>query len=640
MSKIEKIQPSHIFTNYIYKAIPLAFDESMSYYETLCGVLDLLHTHTEVINNNAEVVEELESYVEHYFDNLDVQEEINDKLDEMASDGTLDEIINQEIFGQINSNITQINNDINAINGNLTTTNTNVSNLTTQVNNFGTTLGEFNSEIQSLSDDIASNTANIATQSARIDSLATLTEGSTTGDAELIDARTDAYSKTYSSLGNHIRGFEGALFESIVDDLESHTGQYINTSGNVQNLASFSRYCIFTKPDTLYYISCVAGDSIPQFILGTTYYPSQLPSGEHKEDKVIVGTGELLQINNKNINTSFFVGVIKTNSTQYTDITSQVTVTTGKYKPYRENNLATLGVYDCYEFIPKRNKTYLISTYTNDNIPFYDQIGGETVLAPAGKYSNSYIVTPNQNLGKIYVNFRKSIINTPKIYESNNCINTTYDNTNGLFDKIVCIGDSLMYGQTYTGSSQSYHNYYNIPHFLKKRINPETIKTYAHTGYTSTDAWTNYQNNITDTNSLYVVWLGTNDTLTDTVSTDCSGSDYTNYADTSTGNLGKILCKISNLSNNKIILINNFSTVGTLATNNKVINDLATKFNCMIVDIYNTEVKNAIYHTAYNNYYNGVHFNNLGHSFVANQIIETINNKYAYQQLELYKQAE
>lgn len=115
MNKIEKIQPSHIFTNYVFKAIPLAFDESMSYYETLCGVLDLLHTHTEVINNNADVVAELESYVEHYFDNLDVQEEVNNKLDQMVLDGTLGEIINQEIFGDLNGQVTQNKNDIESL---------------------------------------------------------------------------------------------------------------------------------------------------------------------------------------------------------------------------------------------------------------------------------------------------------------------------------------------------------------------------------------------------------------------------------------------------------------------------------------------------------------------------------------------
>lgn len=97
MNNIEKIKPSGIFTNYIFKTIPLAFDESMSYYETLCGILSLLKTQEEVINNNADVIKELEDYVTNYFKNLDVQEEINNKLDEMAEDGTLAEIIAQYV---------------------------------------------------------------------------------------------------------------------------------------------------------------------------------------------------------------------------------------------------------------------------------------------------------------------------------------------------------------------------------------------------------------------------------------------------------------------------------------------------------------------------------------------------------------
>ena len=104
MSEIKMIKPSGIFTNYIFKSIPLAFDESMSYYETLCALLDYLKTTTEVVNNNAELLAELESYVKNYFDNLDVQEEINNKLDEMVEAGTLQEIIadylnSKAIFG-------------------------------------------------------------------------------------------------------------------------------------------------------------------------------------------------------------------------------------------------------------------------------------------------------------------------------------------------------------------------------------------------------------------------------------------------------------------------------------------------------------------------------------------------------------
>lgn len=58
---------------------------------------------------------ELQNYVNNYFDNLDVQEEINNKLNEMVQDGTLANIINQEIFGKINEDIENINITLNNI---------------------------------------------------------------------------------------------------------------------------------------------------------------------------------------------------------------------------------------------------------------------------------------------------------------------------------------------------------------------------------------------------------------------------------------------------------------------------------------------------------------------------------------------
>lgn len=48
---------------------------------------------------------DLQNYVNNYFDNLDLQEEVNNKLNEMAEDGTLSEIINQEIFGELNNKL-------------------------------------------------------------------------------------------------------------------------------------------------------------------------------------------------------------------------------------------------------------------------------------------------------------------------------------------------------------------------------------------------------------------------------------------------------------------------------------------------------------------------------------------------------
>ncbi|MEE1125354.1 MAG: hypothetical protein U0L18_05380, partial [Acutalibacteraceae bacterium] len=92
-----------LFTKHIAKVIPLAFDESMSYYECICALLDYINKNViPALDNNAEGLEELQefyielqSYVNNYFDNLDVQEEINNKLDDMVKDGTIDQIIEQ-----------------------------------------------------------------------------------------------------------------------------------------------------------------------------------------------------------------------------------------------------------------------------------------------------------------------------------------------------------------------------------------------------------------------------------------------------------------------------------------------------------------------------------------------------------------
>ena len=81
--------------------IPTSYKDSMDYYECLAWLCKYLEeTVIPSVNQNAEAVQELQSlyielnnYVTHYFDNLDVQEEINEKLDDMAESGELVNII-------------------------------------------------------------------------------------------------------------------------------------------------------------------------------------------------------------------------------------------------------------------------------------------------------------------------------------------------------------------------------------------------------------------------------------------------------------------------------------------------------------------------------------------------------------------
>lgn len=93
--------------------LPTSYLDSMSYYEMLVWFTKYLTEEvTPAVNNNAEAVQELQSYVANYFDNLDVQEEVDHKLDEMASDGTLAALINQEIFDELNQEISDVNDDV------------------------------------------------------------------------------------------------------------------------------------------------------------------------------------------------------------------------------------------------------------------------------------------------------------------------------------------------------------------------------------------------------------------------------------------------------------------------------------------------------------------------------------------------
>lgn len=78
--------------------LPTSYIESMSYYECLTYFMKFLENQViPAINVNAEVVKELQDFVANYFDNLDVQEEINNKLDDMAESGQLAEIIGEYI---------------------------------------------------------------------------------------------------------------------------------------------------------------------------------------------------------------------------------------------------------------------------------------------------------------------------------------------------------------------------------------------------------------------------------------------------------------------------------------------------------------------------------------------------------------
>ena len=101
--KPEKVQ--NIINKFCYTIgmIPTSYKVSLTYEEQIIAIGHYLEeTVIPALNNNAEAVAELQSlfvqlkdYVDNYFDNLDVQAEINNKLDNMAQSGELAELIHK-----------------------------------------------------------------------------------------------------------------------------------------------------------------------------------------------------------------------------------------------------------------------------------------------------------------------------------------------------------------------------------------------------------------------------------------------------------------------------------------------------------------------------------------------------------------
>ena len=141
---MDKIKP---FQYWVQKTLPAVYDDSLSYYQLLAKIVHHLNT----IGDSQNVVIDKVKELMNWFDNLDVQEEVDFKLDKMAQDGTLDQIINHNIFNDLNEEITNLDSKINSVE----------STTTQQINNLQSTV---NQQIGDLSANV-NNQLNVINQS-------------------------------------------------------------------------------------------------------------------------------------------------------------------------------------------------------------------------------------------------------------------------------------------------------------------------------------------------------------------------------------------------------------------------------------------------------------------------------------------
>ena len=109
MKEVERL-PLKDFTRYCMSIaqVPSSYIAGLTIEEQLLWLCSFLTNEViPTVNNNGEAVEELQQlyvqlhdYVENYFDNLDIQAEVNAKLEDMAQSGELAELISQYLESQ------------------------------------------------------------------------------------------------------------------------------------------------------------------------------------------------------------------------------------------------------------------------------------------------------------------------------------------------------------------------------------------------------------------------------------------------------------------------------------------------------------------------------------------------------------
>lgn len=108
------------FQYWCQQVLPLVYDDSLSYYELLCKVVDYLDRVIEETNQLGSDIDELhkvfellQGYVNDYFKNLDVQAEIDAKIDELVTSGYFEGLIEKyiKLYNKTNITLSIINED-------------------------------------------------------------------------------------------------------------------------------------------------------------------------------------------------------------------------------------------------------------------------------------------------------------------------------------------------------------------------------------------------------------------------------------------------------------------------------------------------------------------------------------------------
>lgn len=236
---------------------------------------------------------------------------------------------------------------------------------------------------------------------------------------------------------------------------------------------------------------------------------------------------------------------------------------------------------------------------------------GINLLLTAPKYAVTLVVNDNQKTGQICK------LGTNDVYQVVN--ESVQENIFAAFDNILAFGDSLTYSSVYTEGNNSRQARVTYPAVVA-RLSGNVATVVASGGADASYMWEHYQDSINPkTNGIAILYLGTNNGLSNTVSTDAAGTNPDAWANNNTGDYCRIVNKMI-AQGYKVLLLRPWVSSGVLADTIAAINDIAEKFNVAVMDAPAT--REPKYHLWTNGIgQNTVHLNDIGYCVFAERLI-------------------